>query len=152
MEYNELCMKACSNAKWKWKWSCSVVSDSLRPYGLQPTRLLHPWDFTGKSAGVDCHFLLQGIFPTQESNPGLPHCKQTLYRLSHQESFLKLETINSSSKTWHSGFKKFENNGGQKASWKRDFSRYWRILGFRQEGKQMRSSGMWEHEGPQLLK
>ena len=43
-----------------------------------------PWDFPGKSAGVDCHFLLQGIFPTQGSNPGLPHCRQTLYRLSHQ--------------------------------------------------------------------
>ena len=36
-----------------------------------------PWGFPGKSAGVDCHFLLQGIFPTQESNPGLPHCGQT---------------------------------------------------------------------------
>ena len=35
-------------------------------------------------AGVGCHFLLQGIFPTQESNPGLLHCRQTLYRLSHQ--------------------------------------------------------------------
>jgi len=34
---------------------------------------------------VDCHFLLQGIFPTQGSNPDLPHCRQTLYRLSHQE-------------------------------------------------------------------
>ena len=31
--------------KWKWKWSCSVVSNSLQPHGLQPTRLLHPWDF-----------------------------------------------------------------------------------------------------------
>ena len=33
---------------------------------------------------MDCHFLLQGIFPTQELNPGLPHCKETLYHLSHQ--------------------------------------------------------------------
>ena len=33
----------------KWKWSCSVVSDSERPHGLQPTRLLRPWDFPGKS-------------------------------------------------------------------------------------------------------
>ena len=32
----------------KWKWSCSVVSHSSRPHGLQPTRLLHPWDFPGK--------------------------------------------------------------------------------------------------------
>ena len=36
------------------------------------------------------HFLLQGIFPTQESNPGLPHCRQTLYHLSHQGSYLKM--------------------------------------------------------------
>ena len=40
----------------------------------------------GNSTGVDCHFLLQGLFPTQGSNPGLPHCRQTLYRLSHQGS------------------------------------------------------------------
>ena len=62
----------------------SVVSDSLRPHGLQPTRLLGPWNFPGKSIGVGCHFLLQGIFPTQGSNPGLLHCRQTLYHLSHQ--------------------------------------------------------------------
>ena len=62
------------------------MSNSLRPHRLQPIRLLCPWDFPGKSAGVDCHFLLQGIFPTQEFNPGLLHCRQTLYRLSHQGS------------------------------------------------------------------
>ena len=45
----------------KWKWSCSVVSDSSRPHGLQPTRLLCPWDFPGKSTGVGCHCLLQGL-------------------------------------------------------------------------------------------
>ena len=43
----------------KWKWSRSVVSDSLRPHGLQPTRLLCPWDFPGKSTGVGCHCFLQ---------------------------------------------------------------------------------------------
>ena len=42
----------------KWKWSPSVVSDSSRPHGLQPTRLLCPWDFPGKSTGVGCHCLL----------------------------------------------------------------------------------------------
>ena len=45
----------------KWKWSRSVVSDSLRPHGLQPTRLLCPWDFPGKSTGVGCHRLLQDL-------------------------------------------------------------------------------------------
>ena len=43
----------------KWKWSHSVVSDSLQPHGLQPTRLLHPWDFPGKSTEVGCHCLLR---------------------------------------------------------------------------------------------
>ena len=42
----------------KWKWGCSVVSDSSRPHGLQPTRLLRQWDFPGKSTGVCCHLLL----------------------------------------------------------------------------------------------
>ena len=45
----------------KWKGSCSVVSDSSRPHGLQPTRLLSPWDFPGKSTGVRCHCLLRGL-------------------------------------------------------------------------------------------
>ena len=42
----------------KWKWSRSVMSDPHRPHGLQPTRLLRPWDFPGKSTGVGCHCLL----------------------------------------------------------------------------------------------
>ena len=42
----------------KWKWSHSVKSDSSWPHGLQPTRLLPPWDFPGKSTGVGCHCLL----------------------------------------------------------------------------------------------
>ena len=51
----------------KWKGSCSVVSDSLRPHGLQPTRLLCPWDFPGKSTGVGCHCLLQCMQVKSES-------------------------------------------------------------------------------------
>ena len=42
----------------KWKWSRSVVSNSSRSYGLQPTRLLCSWDFPGKSTRVGCHCLL----------------------------------------------------------------------------------------------
>ena len=57
---------------------------TLQPRGLQPSRLLCPWDFPGKSTGVGSHILLHGIFPTQGLNPGLPSCKQMLYRLSHQ--------------------------------------------------------------------
>ena len=55
------------------------MSDSLWPHGLQPTRLLYPWDFLGKSTRVGCYFLLQGTFLTQASNLGLPHCRQMLY-------------------------------------------------------------------------
>ena len=68
------------------KWSCSVMSDSVIPWTVACNRLLCPWDFLGKNTRVSYHFLLQGIFPTQGWNPGLPNCTQTLYRLSHQGS------------------------------------------------------------------
>ena len=73
---------------WQASWAvlCSVLSNSLRPHGLQPIRLLCPWDSPGKNTGLVCHFLLQGIFPTQGSNLGLLHCRQILYCLSHQGS------------------------------------------------------------------
>ena len=60
-----------------WKTVCcavlshSVVSDCLRPHGLQPARLPCPWDSPGKNTGLGCHALLQGIFPTQRFNPKL---------------------------------------------------------------------------------
>ena len=56
-----VCVHACVRA-------FSVVSDSLRPHGMQPARLLCPWDFPGNNTGVGCHFLLPGIFLTQRSN------------------------------------------------------------------------------------
>ena len=65
--------------------SHSVMSDSLSPHGLQPARLLCPWNSLGKNTRVGCHTLLQGIFSTQGSNPGLPLCRQILYRLSHKD-------------------------------------------------------------------
>ena len=46
-------------------------------------------DSPGKNTGVGCHAFLQGIFPTQGLNSGLPHCRQTLYHLSHLDSILK---------------------------------------------------------------
>ena len=55
----------------KFMCACSVVSAFLRPHGLYPARLLCPWDSPGKNTGVSCHALLQGIFPTQRSNPHL---------------------------------------------------------------------------------
>ena len=59
----------------------SVASNSLRPYGLYS-----PWNCPGQNTGVGSLCLLQGIFPTQRSNPGLPHCRQILYRLRHKGS------------------------------------------------------------------
>ena len=64
----------------------SVLSDSLRPYGPQPARLLCPWDSPGQNTGMGSHALLQGIFRTRGSNPSLLHCRRILYRLSHQGS------------------------------------------------------------------
>ena len=61
--------------------SCSVVSDFLRPCGLYS-----PWNSPGQNTGVGSLSFLQGIFPTQGSNPGLPHCRQILYQLSYQGS------------------------------------------------------------------
>ena len=67
---------------------CSILCNPMDL--MQPTRLLCPWDSPGKNTGVGCHALLQGIFPTQGSNPGLLHCRRILYRLSHQGSPLSL--------------------------------------------------------------
>ena len=47
------------------------LSVITRPHGLEPNRLLYPWDSPGENAGVGCHFLLQGIFLTQGLNPHL---------------------------------------------------------------------------------
>ena len=74
--------------------SRSVLPNSLRPHGLQPSRLLCPWDFPGKNAGVCCHFLLQGIFLTQGSNPGLLRCRQILYQLNYKGSDYTVEVTN----------------------------------------------------------
>ena len=68
--------------------SCSVVSDSLQPYGLNS-----PWNYPGQNNGVGSHSLLQGIFPTQGLNPGIPHCRWILYQLSHKESPRILECV-----------------------------------------------------------
>ena len=58
--------------------SHSVLSNSLWPHGL--------WNSPGQNTGVGCHSLLQRIFPTQGSNPVLPHCRGILYQLSHKGS------------------------------------------------------------------
>ena len=63
--------------------SCPTLWDSIDCSlpGLSVYR-----DSPGKNTGVGCHILLQGIFPTQGSNPGVPHCRWILYHLRHQGS------------------------------------------------------------------
>ena len=62
----------------KWSESRSAVSDCLRPHGLYG-----PWNSQGQNTGVSSCSLLQGVFPTQELNRGLRHCRQILYQLSY---------------------------------------------------------------------
>ena len=68
--------------------SHSIISDSLRPH-----RVCSPWNSPGQNTGVGNLSLLQGIFPTQGSNPGLPHCRQILYQLSHKRTPRILEWV-----------------------------------------------------------
>ena len=68
---------------WSNLAAAAVVSDFLRPHGLE---VLCPWIFPSNNTVVGCHFLLQGIFPVQGSNPDLLHCRWILYHLSHQGS------------------------------------------------------------------
>ena len=86
--FSHITFKKIFNSYWIMKWSWC---DSLRSHDCIPTMLIQPWNFPGKSTGVGCHFLLQGIFPNWGSNPGLWHCRQTLYPLSHQGSLPVLE-------------------------------------------------------------
>ena len=65
---------------WKWKWSHSVVSDSLWPHGLWPTRLLPPWEFPAKSTGVECQ-----CNPYQITND-IFHRTRTKYFTIHMET------------------------------------------------------------------
>ena len=78
-----------SEVKWsEVKWNCLVMSDSLRSHGLHS-----PWNSPGQNTGVGSLSLLQGIFPTHGSNPGLLHWRQILYQLSHKGSPRILEWV-----------------------------------------------------------
>ena len=81
-------------SSWPWWWfSHQVVSNSW-PCGLQSARLLCPWGSPGKNTGVGCHFLHQGIFPSQGWSLGLLHGRQILSCLSHQGSPYTLNKSN----------------------------------------------------------
>ena len=79
-----------STRKWprRLRKGRSVMSDSLQPH-----RLYSPWNSPGQNTGVGRLSLLQEIFPTQGSNPGLPHCKRILSQLSHKGSPRILEWV-----------------------------------------------------------
>ena len=71
-------------------WLCSTLCDSMdcNPPGSSVHR-----DSPGQNTEVDCHVLLQGVFPTQGLNPGLPHCRWILYHMNHQGSPRILEWV-----------------------------------------------------------
>ena len=88
--YNYISCSPIKTSKNSQVCMCSVTFNSLQPHGLKLARLLCPWNFPGKTPGVGCHAFLQGIFPTQESNPCLLcplHYRQILYHLSHWHIF-----------------------------------------------------------------
>ena len=75
------------------------ISDAIQPShpsvipSLWPHGLYSSWNSPGHNTGVDSLSLLQGIFPTQGSNPDFPHCRQLLYQLSHKGSTRILEWV-----------------------------------------------------------
>ena len=76
-----------------WWFSCQVMSDCWDPMDCSPPGTSVHRDSPGKNTGVGCHFLLQGIFLTQESNLGLLHWRQILYWLSYKGSPMGYDTI-----------------------------------------------------------
>ena len=87
---------------WQWWFSCYVMSNSLWPHGLQPIRLLSPWDFLDQNAGVGCHFLLQGISLTWESKLHLLPCRWILYHWATREAQRPRERSDFKFKFWAS--------------------------------------------------
>ena len=69
----------------------NTITSSVMPDCLWPHGLYSPWNSPGQNIRVGSLSLLQGIFPTQESHPDLPHCRQILYHLSHKGSPITLE-------------------------------------------------------------
>ena len=78
---------ACQNLVSEVKWK------SLSPVPLWPHGLYSPWNSPGQNTGVGSLSILQVIFPTQGSVPGLPHCRRILYQLSHKGSPRILEWV-----------------------------------------------------------
>ena len=95
-ELNILLMKVKEESESE---SRSAVSNSLRHHGLYS-----PWNSPSQNTGVGSLSLIQGIFPTQGLNPGLPHCRQILYQLKHTGNPRRVKKL-----TWNSTFKKLRS-------------------------------------------
>ena len=85
------CATFTRNVKVKVSQSCLTLS---------PHELYSPWNSPGQNTGMGSHSLLQGIFPTQGSNSGLPHCRRILYQLSRQGSSRNTEVGSLSLLRW----------------------------------------------------
>ena len=139
----------------------SVMSGSLWPYGLYPTRLLCPWDSPGKNSGVGCHALLQGIF----LNQGLNLC--LLHLLHWQLCSLPLvppgkhcDTINTWNTCWRGWFRGVNEKAGLKlnikktkimasgaiTSWQIDGEIMEIVTDFLFLGSRITAYGDWSHE------
>ena len=79
----KLSMQFTRQEYWTVKVKVTLACPTLQPHGLCSL-----WNSAGQNTGVGSLSLLQGIFPTQELNPGLPHCRRILYPLSHNCHFL----------------------------------------------------------------
>ena len=108
--------------RWKWKWKLlSCVWLFATPWTIQSVELYSPRNSPDQNSGVGCLSLLQGIFPTQGSNPGLPHCRWILYQLNHKGSPRILERAAypfSSGSSWlRNGTRVFFIAGGFFTNW-----------------------------------
>ena len=83
------------------QFNCSVMSDSLWPHGLWS-----PWNSPGQNIGVGSHSLLQGLFPIQALNPGLPHCRQILYQLNHHSCRWEVPSRTEAAEKWFQWIKR----------------------------------------------
>ena len=84
-----VCVRVCARAQTRAQWLNPVLLFATPWIDCSPDRLLYPWDLPGKNTGVGCHFLLQGIFPTQGSNASLLQC---FSHLSPSEFILQVST------------------------------------------------------------
>ena len=131
----------------------SLISSSHHVVVVRPqwyARLLCPWGSPGKNTGVDCQFLLQGIFPIQGSNPDFPHCRQILYHLSHHlhvECKKKKKNLFTKQKQTHKCRKQnygYQREGKGGINWELRVNRY--ILSSVQFTRSVMSDSLQPHE------